>query len=342
MNRRRAPRPSSSPTVHTLTVHSPFVQGAFIAYAYANASSLTPAALAVWVPVAYYLVFSYMDGTEYELGKPWERFQRWRRLHVIIGSGKRSWFKPRIVYDDEKALKAAETRGLKPDALGGERCIFACFPHGVVSFHHGVLMTDTAGFMTKFPTFVTERRDLVASITLAVPGYRELLMWLGCVDAGKRTAKKCLKANKHLYVLPGGEAEQMLTRRGEHRVFLKKRKGFVKLAIEHGSALVPVYAFGETDMYHTTDFLMRPRKALMKHLRIAIPLFWGAWGSPVPKPGTLAVVVGTPMRIKKVEPEAITRQLVDKTHAAFVDALRALFDKHKKQCGYPDAELEVF
>jgi 2-acylglycerol O-acyltransferase 2 len=87
---------------------------------------------------------------------------------------------------------------------------------------------------------------------------------------------------------------------------------------------------------------MRPRKALMKHLRIAIPLFWGAWGSPVPKPGTLAVVVGTPMRIKKVEPEAITRQLVDETHAAFVDALRALFDKHKKQCGYPDAELEVF
>jgi hypothetical protein len=52
--------------------------------------------------------------------------------------------------------------------------------------------------------------------------------------------------------------------------------------------------------------------------------------------------VGTPTRIKKVQPEAITRQLVDETHAAFVDALRALFDKHKKQCGYPDAELEVF
>ena len=105
--------------------------------------SLTPAAFALWVPVAYYVVFSYMDGTEYELGKPWERFQRWRRLHVIIGTGERSWFKPRIVYDDEEALKAAETRGLKPDAEGGERSIFACFPHGVVSVSYTHLTLPT-------------------------------------------------------------------------------------------------------------------------------------------------------------------------------------------------------
>ena len=99
---------------------------------------MTPVALALWVPVAYYVVFSYMDGTEYELGKPWEWFQRWRRLHVIIGAGERSWFKPRIVYDDEKALKAAETRGLIPDAQGGEMSIYACFEHGVFSFQHGL------------------------------------------------------------------------------------------------------------------------------------------------------------------------------------------------------------
>jgi hypothetical protein len=41
--------------------------------------------------------------------------------------------------------------------------------------------TLAAGFMSKFPSLVTMRRDLVASVTLAVPGYRELLMWLGCV-----------------------------------------------------------------------------------------------------------------------------------------------------------------
>jgi len=49
-------------------------------------------------------------------------------------------------------------------------------------------------------------------------------------------------------VLPGGEAEQMLTQFNKQRVFVQKRKGFVKLAIEHGASLVPVYSFGETDM----------------------------------------------------------------------------------------------
>ena len=26
--------------------------------------------------------------------------------------------------------------------------------------------------------------------------------------------------------------------------------------LEHGASLVPVYAFGETDLYHTSNFLM--------------------------------------------------------------------------------------
>jgi len=101
-----------------------------------------------------------------------------------------------------------------------------------------------------------------------VPGYRELLMWLGCVDAGKATAKRILRKGYHMYVLPGGEAEQMLTQRGKQRVFLNKRKGFVKLALEHGASLVPVYAFGETDLYHTSNFVMGLRKWLMKNLRV--------------------------------------------------------------------------
>lgn len=313
-----------------------------LAYTYANINSLPPTTLTCCAPLLYYVVFSYMDGTEYGLGKPWEWFQRWRRLHVLIGVGKRSWFKPQIIYDDEKQLKACEMKGLKSDSKGGARAIFACFPHGVVSFHHGVLMTDTGGFMTKFPSFVTNRRDLVASITLAVPGYRELLMWLGCVDAGKETAKNVLNSGKHLYILPGGEAEQLLTKYKKHRIFVNNRKGFIKLAIEHGCALIPVYAFGETDMYHTTAFALGVRKALMKHLRIAVPLFWGIWGSPIPKRTTLSVVVGKPIAVGKVEPENITREMVEETHAAFVRALKTLFDKHKKKCGYPEAVLEVF
>ena len=312
-----------------------YPQAGLLALAVAHARSLTIGRLALFLPAAYYLVFSYMDGSEYREGKPWPWLQRWKPMHRIIGDG--GYFKPRIIYDDEDALKRVERKG--PEE---EQCIFGCFPHGVVSFHHGILMTDTAGFLSKFPSLVRARRDLVASVTLAVPGYRELLMWLGCVDAGKATAKRVLRKGYHLYVLPGGEAEQMLTKRGRHRVFVKARKGFVKLALERGANLVPVYAFGETDMYHTSDAFMGPRKWLMKNLRVALPLFWGRWGTPIPYPGTLAVVVGKPIRAPTVtDPEKMHRA-VDTLHAEFVEQLRGLFERHKAECGYPDAVLEVF
>jgi Diacylglycerol acyltransferase len=41
----------------------------------------------------------------------------------------------------------------------------------------------------------------------------------------------------------GGEKEQLMTMPGEHKVFLRNRKGFVKLAIEYGTPLVPMVSF---------------------------------------------------------------------------------------------------
>ena len=41
------------------------------------------------------------------------------------------------------------------------------------------------------------------------------------------------------------------------------------------------------------------------------------------------------------DPEKMHRA-VDKLHAEFVEKLEALFERHKAECGYPDAVLEVF
>ena len=36
---------------------------------------------------------------------------------------------------------------------------------------------------------------------------------------------------------------------GEIRLILKERKGFVKLAMQHGADLVPTFSFGETSVF---------------------------------------------------------------------------------------------
>ncbi len=46
---------------------------------------------------------------------------------------------------------------------------------------------------------------------------------------------------------PGGATEALYASPGRNTVVLKKRLGFVKLAIQKGAYLVPVYAFGENN-----------------------------------------------------------------------------------------------
>eukprot|EP00854_Cymbomonas_tetramitiformis_P004802 gene4803-5869_t len=251
--------------------------------------------------LAIYLASSYCDGSEYT-----------------------GYFKGQVICEDEEALKEVK------------QGIIAAFPHGIASFHHVMLCSDACGFLTKFPTLGYKRRDLAASAALGIPIFREMLLWMGCVDAGRSTAKAVLQRGYSMYVLPGGEREQVLTQCGRHIVYLKNRKGFVK----YGADLIPNYSFGETDMYTTSSFLSGLRLAVCKHLRVALPICWGVALTPIPRPVPLIAVVGKPIKVeKKVEP---TNEDVDELHAKFVKALQELFDNHKaNHDGYANAKLEI-
>ena len=126
--------------------------------------------------------------------------------------------------------------------------IFAAFPHGTASVNHIMTMTDGLGFLSKIHQ--GERRDLAASVLFYVPIIREILLWLGNVDASSTTAKIHLNKKRSLLIFVGGEKEQLMTQPGMHRVFCKNRLGFVKLALTYGAPLVPLYTFGENECYH--------------------------------------------------------------------------------------------
>lgn len=93
------------------------------------------------------------------------------------------------------------------------------------------------------------RHHLGASVIFRIPVFREYLLWLGCVNADRRVAEKVLRSGKSLVILVGGIMEQMLSQRGDHMVYVKKRKGHIRLALKHGTPIVPGYNFGETDLY---------------------------------------------------------------------------------------------
>uniref|UniRef100_G1R9X0 Monoacylglycerol O-acyltransferase 3 n=1 Tax=Nomascus leucogenys TaxID=61853 RepID=G1R9X0_NOMLE len=55
-------------------------------------------------------------------------------------------------------------------------------------------------------------------------------------------------------IMVGGAHEALYSVPGEHCLTLQKRKGFVRLALRHGASLVPMYSFGENDIFRLKAF----------------------------------------------------------------------------------------
>lgn len=127
-------------------------------------------------------------------------------------------------------------------------------------------------------------------------------------------------------------------RPGRERVYLAKRKGFVRVAIEAGVDLVPVYHFHSSlfDLAAPpgSSYLSRKLKAAFVY-----PAGWG--GLPVPRGDPILSVVGDAVAVR--QDDAPTQAAIDAAHAAFVASLKRAFDDHKHLAGaaYAKKELEV-
>uniref|UniRef100_A0A8D0KXC6 Diacylglycerol O-acyltransferase 2 n=1 Tax=Strix occidentalis caurina TaxID=311401 RepID=A0A8D0KXC6_STROC len=154
-----------------------------------------------------------------------------------------------------------------------------------------------------------------------------------------------------IIIVVGGAAESLNCTPGKNSVTLRHRKGFVKLALRHGADLVPVYSFGENEVYEQVIFEEGSwgrwvQKKFQKHIGFAPCIFHGrglfssnSWGLlPYSKP--ITTVVGEPITIPKIDNPS--QREVDFYHSIYVDSLIKLFDKYKSKFGLPETEvLEV-
>eukprot|EP00439_Symbiodinium_sp_Y106_P080421 s582_g19.t1 len=113
-------------------------------------------------------------------------------------------------------------------------CVVAVHPHGVLSLGHYLVIS---GFHPDLERALpaSRRCALSAGVLFKLPGVRELALGLGCVDAHRDVAKRCLSHGLSISVVPGGEREQLLAQRGKvEQLVLAQRQGFVRLALQHG------------------------------------------------------------------------------------------------------------
>ncbi|CAO3593965.1 unnamed protein product [Absidia cylindrospora] len=109
--------------------------------------------------------------------------------------------------------------------------------------------TEASEFSRLFPGINTRLATL--PVTFMVPLYRDLLLSMGLCSISRASCDHVLSSSDlSLAIVVGGATEALVAQPGTNQLILKKRLGFLRLAIRHNATLVPVFSFGEADMYH--------------------------------------------------------------------------------------------
>lgn len=224
------------------------------------------------------------------------------------------------------------------EATPAQPYLFSYHPHGVIGMGvNCTLNTNCAGFRETFPGI--RRWGVTLREVFYFPILREYGIASGYISADKQALRGKLEQGDSIVLLTGGAAEALYAQPGRFTLYLKKRMGFIKLAMETGAAIVPCLGFGENDAYHTfvpdatkDKFLMRVLLGIRKTIRFSTPML----KSPFPRRKPIHVVVGAPVKF-----DTASNKTVEECHAQYVAALTKLYHEHKAKYGHQDIPLEI-
>jgi 2-acylglycerol O-acyltransferase 2 len=235
--------------------------------------------------------------------------------------------------------------------------IFGYHPHGIIS--HGAFAafaTEALGFKQLFPGITNTL--LTLDTNFRIPGYRDYILRMGLASVSRESCENILSKGgpngegmgRAITIVIGGARESLDGRPFYLRLVLKRRKGFVKLAIRNGADLVPVLAFGENDLYDQLDTNKHPiihqlQMAVKKFMGFTVPLFHarGVFNYDVgmmPYRRPINIVVGKPIQIvQSKNPDA---EYVDKIHQQYIDELVRIWEDWKDTFArHRKGELEI-
>lgn len=287
-----------------------------------------------WLPLLYMAWYVY----DFKTPKRGGRQSHWVRSWRI-------WSYVRDYYP----VKLVKTAELDP----GRNYIMGYHPHGIMC-------------MGALCNFVSEANDcgglypgirmcsLTLNVNFALPVFREFLLWHGLCSVDRDSLQWILtkRGTGNAALIAVGGAQESLDAHKESSVItltLKSRKGFVRQALMCGADLVPVFSFGETDLFHQVKnppgSRLRSLQEKLKSLTgIAPPIFYGrgilqyTWGY-MPFRERIVTIVGKPIRVEKMENP--TQEDVDVLHEKYVASLMQLFEDYKSQYDSKDRTLRI-
>ncbi|KZT00590.1 DAGAT-domain-containing protein [Laetiporus sulphureus 93-53] len=195
------------------------------------------------------------------------------------------------------------------------------------------------GFSQCYPGIIPHL--LTLSSNFRVPFYRDFLLAMGIRSVSKQSCSNILKGGpgQSITIVVGGAAESLSARPGTADLTLRKRLGFIKVAIQHGADLVPVFSFGENDIYHqmpnekgTTVYALQ--KKFQNVFGFTLPLFHGRGLlnynlGLMPYRRRIVVVIGNPVHVEKCEKP--TLEEITHVQGLYIEELMSIWNTYKDE-----------
>ncbi|GMR43059.1 hypothetical protein PMAYCL1PPCAC_13254 [Pristionchus mayeri] len=264
----------------------------------------------------------------------------WFRTHAPYMAWAGDYFNYRIVKTEELPTDRNYIVGSHPHGLLclGMFMSFSSYMAGITSLYNGIRFW---------------------SVTLAgqffSPIRREIIMLAGIGAVTKRNIQWVVRRpekGQAVSITIGGLNEAIVAAPGQYYLKLKDRKGFAKLALTEGADLVPMFHFGENEMYEAVEGIcpirLRNMQArLLRTFGFCPPLLIGRsmlglpWGGLVPIQTRMESVIGGAIRVEKSAKP--TDEEVDKLHAKYCEKLVDLFEAHKANYGIrPEQKIVLY
>ena len=188
---------------------------------------------------------------------------------------------------------------------------------------------------------------LIDSKLLYSPIFRHIIVkWLGgFASASKQSLIKMLKNGETSgFLVPGGFNEAALLKKDVDIVYIKKRMGFIKYALQYGYCVLPGYTFGECSTYNTTFSGQSKLKTWLTNHNIPCvlpygPYFWSWFLLPYRNNVGLHTVYGECKKFPKIDKP--TSEDIEKYHKWYVNELKRIFDDNKWRFGLEHRELRI-
>mmetsp|Transcript_34807 Transcript_34807/g.82573 ORF Transcript_34807/g.82573 Transcript_34807/m.82573 type:complete len:630 (+) Transcript_34807:253-2142(+) len=288
-------------------------------------------AVTAWVSVIipYYGLTSWGDPA-HTGRREWGRFRAFISAH--IDEAMRFWV-------GGVSVKRSSNKELPP----GKKYVFGYHPHG--------LYPTGAAYLSAVPAFQEalpgiQPATLVASALFLAPIIRDFAGWGGLRQVSRKSFVHALQTKGSVLLCPGGQAELIDAFRfhgPEKEVVINCRhRGFVRVALEHGAALVPVLVFGELLCLRNLFSLPVLQQLTYRALGFPVPyLLVGRWLTPIPRPHPVEFIVGDPIeRDSSRQGVSVTDAEVEDIHRRYFHAIVDLFERHKGfHRGYENAKL---